>query len=154
MEDFEINLDYAKTAQSEAAETISNANADTLDLAAIARMVPDRMAFKIGDVAEIAAIKPYVLRYWESEFDALNPQKSSYNQRVYSKRDVETVLLIKKLLYDEKFSIAGAKKKIKELRKELKNEKQRVEVSDKIEAATHVLSEMLQEIQQFRRLLL
>src|ERR1700721_2077537 len=91
-----------------------------IDLGEIARMVPDKMAFKIGEVAEIAALKTYVLRYWETEFDALSPQKSAFNQRVYSRRDVETVLLIKKFLYEEKFSIAGAKKKINDLRKELK----------------------------------
>ena len=63
------------------------------------------MAFKIGEVAELTELKTYVLRYWESEFEALNPQKSAFNQRMYSRRDVETVLLIKKLLYEEKFSI-------------------------------------------------
>src|ERR1700722_9090547 len=102
-----------------------------IDLAQIAKMIPDKMAFKIGEVADLAGLKTYVLRYWESEFDALNPQKSAFNQRMYSRRDVETVLLIKKLLYDEKFSIAGAKRKIKELRKELKVEKVRIEVNTK-----------------------
>ncbi|MBK9294172.1 MAG: MerR family transcriptional regulator [Oligoflexia bacterium] len=150
MEDFEINLDYAAKSQDTPVQVVDEA---ALDLAAIAKMVPDKMAFKIGDVAEIADIKPYVLRYWESEFDALNPQKSNFNQRVYSKRDVETVLLIKKLLYDEKFSIAGAKKKIRELRKELKSEKKRVEVSDKIELATNALSDMLEDIQQLKRMM-
>src|SRR5579884_923500 len=120
--------------------------ASSIDLAAIAQMVPDKMAFKIGEVADIAGLKTYVLRYWESEFDALNPQKSAFNQRIYSKRDVETVLLIKKLLYDEKFSIAGAKRKIKELRKELKVEKQWVEVNDKIEKAAQRLEELIQDI--------
>lgn len=126
--------------------------AGSIDLAEIARAVPDKMAFKIGDVADIVGLKPYVLRYWETEFDALNPQKSAFNQRVYSKRDVETVLLIKKLLYDEKFSIAGAKKKIRELRRELKVEKHWVEVSDKVENAMNQMSEMLEEIREFKAL--
>lgn len=152
MEDFELNLDYKKVT-TVAVEVVNNDDkASSLNLADIARMVPDRMAFKIGDVAEIADIKPYVLRYWESEFDALNPQKSAYNQRVYSKRDVETVLLIKKLLYDEKFSIAGAKKKIKELRKELKTEKNLVQINDKIEFATNALTELVHEINALKRL--
>src|ERR1700722_15655333 len=112
-------------------------------LAEIATLVPNKMAFKIGEVADIAGLKPYVLRYWESEFDALNPQKSAFNQRVYSRRDVETVLLIKKLLYEEKFSIAGAKRKIKELRTQLKAEKQSIESNDKIERALGKLDELI-----------
>src|ERR1700733_13065630 len=116
-----------------------------IDLAEIARIIPDKMAFKIGEVAEITNLKTYVLRYWETEFDALNPQKSAFNQRVYSRRDVETVLLIKKLLYEEKFSIAGAKRKIKELRRELKVEKQRIEVGDKVTQASQNLEDLIQE---------
>jgi DNA-binding transcriptional MerR regulator len=125
-----------------------------IDLAEIARIIPDKMAFKIGEVAEIAALKTYVLRYWETEFDALNPQKSAFNQRMYSRRDVETVLLIKKLLYDEKFSIAGAKRKIKELRKELKVEKHRIEVGDKISLASANLEELVTEIGILKELFL
>jgi len=135
------------TMKSPEAEAISAPQGDVqIDLAEIARMVPDKMAFKIGEVAEIAALKTYVLRYWESEFDALNPQKSAFNQRMYSRRDVETVLLIKKLLYDEKFSIAGAKRKIRELRKELKVEKHRIEVGDKVSLASANLEELILEI--------
>jgi len=123
-----------------------------IDLAEIARIIPDKMAFKIGEVAEIAGLKTYVLRYWETEFDALNPQKSAFNQRMYSRRDVETVLLIKKLLYDEKFSIAGAKRKIKELRRELKVEKQRIEVGDKVSQASANLEELIGEIAMLKEL--
>ena len=68
-----------------------------IDLAEIARAVPNKMAFKIGEVADITGVKPYVLRYWETEFDTLSPQKSAYNQRMYLKKDVETVLLIKNI---------------------------------------------------------
>lgn len=80
--------------------------------------IPDRLYFRIGDVADLLGVKPYVLRYWESEFPMINPQKSSTGQRVYRKSDVETVVMIKRLLYEERYSIEGAKKKIKELRKE------------------------------------
>jgi DNA-binding transcriptional MerR regulator len=79
--------------------------------------IPDRMYFRIGDVAEIAGLQPYVLRFWEKEFDFLAPVKNSAGQRLYRKSDVEHVLLIKKLLYVERFSIEGAKKRIRELRK-------------------------------------
>lgn len=123
-----------------------------IDLAEIARIIPDKMAFKIGEVADITGLKTYVLRYWETEFDALNPQKSAFNQRVYSRRDVETVLLIKKLLYEEKFSIAGAKKKIRELRSQLKAEKQVIENHDKLDRVVARLDELLADIGQLREL--
>jgi DNA-binding transcriptional MerR regulator len=80
--------------------------------------IPDRLFFKIGDVAELADVKPYVLRYWETEFPMISPQKSESGQRVYRRRDVETVLLIKELLYKERYSIEGARKRIRELKKE------------------------------------
>ena len=80
--------------------------------------IPDRMYFRIGDVAEIAGVQPYVLRFWEKEFDFLAPIKNAAGQRLYRKGDVESVLLIKRLLYLERYSIEGAKKRIKELRKQ------------------------------------
>ena len=123
-----------------------------IDLAEIARIIPDKMAFKIGEVADIAGLKTYVLRYWETEFEALNPQKSAFNQRVYTRRDVETVLLIKKLLYEEKFSIAGAKKKIKELRNQLKVEKLSIESNDRWDKAMARLDELVADITQLREL--
>lgn len=82
--------------------------------------IPQRLAFKIGEVAQMASVKPYVLRYWESEFGVLKPKKSSNNQRVYQKRDVEYVLMIKKLLYKDKYSIEGAKAALTRYRKQIK----------------------------------
>lgn len=85
--------------------------------------IPDRMFFKIGEVAKIVGVKPYVLRYWESEFAILAPSRggalkaSTSQQRMYSRADVENILLIKHLLYTERFSIEGARKRIAELRK-------------------------------------
>ncbi len=74
--------------------------------------IPDKLFFKIGEVCELTDTQPYVLRYWESEFPSLAPAKNSSGQRIYRRRDIETVLHIKQLLYDEGFTIAGAKKKI------------------------------------------
>jgi len=74
----------------------------------------DKLYFKIGEVAEIVGVPAYVLRYWETEFKAVRPQKSRTQQRVYRRRDVETLLKIKQLLYVEKFTIAGARQKLKE----------------------------------------
>jgi DNA-binding transcriptional MerR regulator len=72
--------------------------------------LPDKIYFKIGEVAEIVGVEQYVLRYWESEFPILRPTKSRSQQRLYRKRDVEILLRIKKLLYEDLYTIAGAKK--------------------------------------------
>ena len=80
--------------------------------------IPGRLFFRIGDVAQIVGVKPYVLRYWETEFPFLSPGKSSSGQRVYRKIDVETLLLIRELLYEERYSIEGARRRIRELRRE------------------------------------
>jgi DNA-binding transcriptional MerR regulator len=77
-----------------------------------AKKIPNKLFFKIGEVCEITDTQPYVLRYWESEFPALAPAKNSSGQRIYRRRDIETVLRIKQLLYDEGFTIAGAKKRL------------------------------------------
>src|SRR5437762_7972337 len=76
------------------------------------KKIPNKLFFKIGEVCEITDTQPYVLRYWESEFPALAPAKNSSGQRIYRRRDIETVLRIKELLYQEGFTIAGAKKKL------------------------------------------
>jgi DNA-binding transcriptional MerR regulator len=74
--------------------------------------IPNKLFFKIGEVCEITDTQPYVLRYWESEFPALAPAKNTSGQRIYRRRDIETVLRIKQLLYEEGFTIAGAKKRL------------------------------------------
>ena len=81
----------------------------------MATQIPDKQYFKIGEVAEIAGVEPYVLRYWETEFKSIRPEKTRSNQRLYRRRDVETVLTIKQLLYDEGFRIDGAKRRLREL---------------------------------------
>lgn len=76
--------------------------------------LPNKLYFRIGEVAKIVGVKPYVLRYWETEFTILRPGKTPSHHRLYRRRDVETLLEIKKLLYEEGFTIAGAKKKLKD----------------------------------------
>jgi DNA-binding transcriptional MerR regulator len=78
---------------------------------------PVREFFSIGDVCELTELKPHVLRYWESQFRVLSPAKNRSGNRVYTRREVEFVLLIKHLLYTEKYTIEGAKQKIEEHRK-------------------------------------
>jgi len=77
--------------------------------------IPDKLYFKIGEVAEITGVKPYVLRYWESEFKVVSPSKSRSRQRLYRKGDVELIFWIKKLLYEDRYTINGARKKLKEM---------------------------------------
>jgi len=72
--------------------------------------IPNKLYFKIGEVSELTGIKPYVLRYWETEFNIVKPSKTRSNQRLYKRKEVEMIFEIKRLLYDEKFTIAGAKK--------------------------------------------
>ncbi len=75
----------------------------------------DRLYYRIGEISRITGLKPHVLRYWESEFKVIKPYKGGSLQRLYRKRDLDLILKIKKLLYEEGFTIAGAKKKIRDL---------------------------------------
>ena len=86
-------------------------------------VIPDRLFFRIGDVSEITGVQRYVLRYWEGEFPMLSPRKGSNGQRQYRRKDLETVLEIKRLLYDAGYTIAGAKKALKERSKQQKRAK-------------------------------
>src|SRR5689334_7304635 len=74
--------------------------------------IPDKLFFKIGEVCDLVGVQAHVLRYWETEFTTLQPQKNRSGQRNYRRRDVEMALRIKQLLYDEGFTIAGAKRKL------------------------------------------
>ena len=79
--------------------------------------IPDKLFFKIGEVAELAGVEQHVLRYWEEEIESLKPKKNKSGQRLYQKKDVERVFEIKQLLYAEKFTVAGARKKMKQNKK-------------------------------------
>src|SRR5271163_1072067 len=72
--------------------------------------IPDKLYFRIGEVARLAGIKPYVLRFWETEFPSLGPKKTGTGHRLYRRKDVELVLEIKRLLYEKRFTIEGARK--------------------------------------------
>jgi DNA-binding transcriptional MerR regulator len=76
-------------------------------------MIPDnKRYFRIGEVSRIIGVEPYVLRYWESEFDQIRPSRADSKQRTYQRKDLEIIIEIKRLLYDEKMTIEGAKKKL------------------------------------------
>ena len=92
--------------------------------------IPEKLYYKIGEVSQITGVEPYVLRYWESEFKIINPVRTNSKQRLYRKRDLELVLEVKKLLYKEKFTIAGAKKKLQEI-KGLREKQLKLDLPDK-----------------------
>lgn len=79
--------------------------------------IPDKLFFTIREVSDITRVKSYILRYWEKQFKILKPVRSIGGQRAYRKKDIEMVLLIHRLLYKDGFTIEGAKKKLKDLRK-------------------------------------
>ena len=81
---------------------------------AIEPIIPDKLYFRIGEVAELCDLPTYVLRFWETEFPQLRPTKSSTGQRMYRRRDLDSVLRIRKLLYEEGFTIAGARQHLRE----------------------------------------
>ena len=83
-------------------------------------VIPNRLFFRIGDVGDLAGLEAYVLRYWETEFPSLRPKKTSNGQRQYRRKDVEVVLEIKRLLYDDGYTIAGARKALKDKQKSKK----------------------------------
>ena len=104
--------------------------------------LPDKQYFKIGEVSRITGVKPHVLRYWESEFGSIRPQKSRTNQRLYRRRDVELLLQIKQLLYQEGYTIAGAVRRLRELSR-AKNRKSSAEDLEVMQAARRQLEEIL-----------
>jgi DNA-binding transcriptional MerR regulator len=103
-------------------------------------LIPDKLYFRIGEVATLCHLPAYVLRFWESEFPQLRPVKSSTGQRMYRKRDVESVMRIKQLLYEQGFTIAGARQ---QLRAEVK--------SDKSQTAIPFPTQAVPEIQHIRQ---
>lgn len=80
------------------------------------RRAPQREFYSIGEVCELLGLKPHVLRYWETQFDAFSPAKNRQGNRVYRARDLELIALIRRLVHDEGYTIEGARKKVEELR--------------------------------------
>ena len=84
----------------------------------MAQPLPDKLLFKIGEVAEIIGVRPHVLRYWESELPALRPMKTRGAHRMYRRKDVELAVQVKRLLHEDGLTMSGAKRKLRELRRE------------------------------------
>jgi len=116
----------------------------------MAPILPEKIYFKIGEVSEIVGVEPYVLRYWETEFDLLKPSKAPSKHRLYKKRDVELLLDIKRLLYTEGFTIEGARKKLREVKKEEKDQLKLPLADQKYKSA---LIKVKKELEALRKLL-
>ena len=116
--------------------------------------IPNKMGFKIGDVAEILGIKQYVLRYWKTEFDVLRPKKASNNQRMYTRKDVENALLIRKLLHRDRFSIEGARNAMKELKAHVRKEKDMSQVFTKLDHVNGAVDDLVADIRRVRQMFL
>ena len=112
--------------------------------------LPDKLYFKIGEASRIVGVKPYVLRYWETEFDLLKPGKAPSRHRLYRKKDVELLLEIKRLLYAEGYTIEGARKKLREGKKE---ERQQLKLALPDAKYKSALSKIKKDLQSLRKLL-
>jgi DNA-binding transcriptional MerR regulator len=112
--------------------------------------LPDKLYFKIGEVASIVGVKPYVLRYWESEFSIVKPAKTKSKHRLYRRKDVEALLQIKRLLHDQRFTIEGARKRMKSLPKE---ERQQLEMPLSDRDYRGILAHLKKDIESLHRML-
>jgi len=105
--------------------------------------LPDKLYFKVGEVSSIVGVPAYVLRFWESEFKKINPKRTSSGQRLYRKKDVELIIWIKHLLYEKKFTIEGAKQRLKT-----------EPAGQREKPPTDILQEISTELQKIRDLLI
>jgi len=114
--------------------------------------IPDKMGFKIGEVADMLGVKQYVLRYWESEFEVLKPKKASNNQRYYTRKDVENAYIIRKLLHRDRFSIEGARAALKDVRNFVKKEKDWNSLQHRVETLNERVDGLLLDLRQLKML--
>lgn len=117
----------------------------------MAEQIPDKLFFRIREVTEITGVKPHVLRYWESEFSRLSPRKSRSGQRVYQKKDIETVLKIKRLLYDERYTIAGAKRRLAGKEKEERKREEEKPLDGQLKGLTEAEPKMVDTLKALRQ---
>lgn len=113
--------------------------------------IPERFYFKIGEAAELLNLNTSVLRYWETEFTTFAPDKSKKNQRIYKKKDVELLFLIRKLLHKDRFSIQGAKKLLSTAKKEFRTFYQEKQVQEKIKNSLSLLQNLVLEIKNSKK---
>jgi DNA-binding transcriptional MerR regulator len=113
--------------------------------------LPSKLYFRIGEVAHIVGVKPYVLRYWETEFSLVRPAKTQSKRRLYRRRDVDALLQIKRLLHDERFTIEGARRQLKAAQKGTDRAQPQPSGNDR--AYRRVLAQVKAEIESLQRML-
>jgi len=99
------------------------------------RLFPEKLFYKIGEASEVAGVEPYVLRYWESEFPALQPRKTKSGQRIYTKKDLDLILFIRRLLYEERYTIDGVRRKLAGLT----SEREQTDVPPVVQTAANMI---------------
>jgi len=112
--------------------------------------IPDKLYFRISEVSKLTALEPYVLRYWESEFKVIKPIRTKSRHRLYRRKDLEILFEIKKLLYEEQYTIAGAKKRLEEIARE---EKKDLGANPDESDYKKILHATLKELKALRKLL-
>ena len=112
--------------------------------------IPDKLYFRISEVGKLTALEPYVLRYWESEFKLIKPIRTKSRHRLYRRKDLEILFEIKKLLYEEQYTIAGAKKRLEEI---VREEKKDLQVNSDESDYKKILHATLKELIALRKLL-
>ncbi|MDO8643427.1 MAG: MerR family transcriptional regulator [bacterium] len=112
--------------------------------------IPDKLYFKIGEVAKMVGVEPYVLRYWETEFHEIEPIKSRAGQRLYRRKDVGTIMTIQTLLYGEGYTIEGARKKLREINKQ---PQMKLGLPDQSSGAEKTLKKIRQELEAVVKIL-
>ena len=130
--------------------TRQNAKDKALSASAAEGSIPDKLYFRIGEVKTITGVEPHVLRYWESEFKIIRPQRASSRQRLYRRVDVENILMIKKLLYEDGYTVPGARKYLTALKGGRKGQA----VRDNGAGSTRtILAELKKDLQELKLLL-
>lgn len=104
--------------------------------------IPDRLYFRIGETSKICGLKPHVLRYWETEFNEISPQKTRSGQRLYRRRDLDAILAVKRLLHEKKYTIEGARKALRSELAAALEEKREDDVRLAIESAILELKDL------------
>jgi len=116
--------------------------------------IPDKLYFKIGEVKKITGVEPHVLRYWESEFKIIRPQRASSKQRLYRRVDVENILTIKKLLYEDGYTVPGARKLLTEKKAEPEAQQEpESQINIPKDRARSMLAEIKSDLQQLKEML-
>jgi DNA-binding transcriptional MerR regulator len=128
-------------------------NAANAAPSAVRASIPNKLYFKIGEVSQLVGVEAYVLRYWESEFPGLSPRKSETGQRMFRRKDVELLLRIKHLLYDQKFTIEGARKALQTGVKEILPSKPARTAQSELFPRTDPLPEIRRQVAEILQLL-